>query len=1271
MDDAPETVGPYRILGILGHGGMGVVYRGERRDSGQLVAIKTVRVPRESLLSGIRREIHALARAAHPGIVRIVDEGLHDGLPWYAMELVQGVPLRRWASRADTPSTATLAEPDESAWWTWSLGSGEPGRGVRPGAVLERGEAAKAGSGRPTAWQAQPLQELLTLVRRLCSPLAFLHGEGLVHRDLKPENILIVDGRPEPGAGSERRARARSGSDRNRGHRQESSVAPRSESLLPTPDSRLPSSSAWPVLVDFGLAARFGGPVSREALELSGLVVGTAHYMAPEQVRGELVDARADLYSLGCILYELLTGRPPFLGRGPAQVLRQQVEAEPLPPSRLVEGLPAELEELVLRLLAKPRRQRPGHADDVATALARLGAESGSAEVEPRPRAYLYRPGLAGREAALQELDAALQRLDEGRGGLLLIGGESGAGKTRLLLELSLRAERRELRVLAGLAAEQGGQPLEALRRPLQALADRCREHGPETAERLLGRQGRLLAAYEPALAGLPGHEAWPQPAELPAAAARSRLYSALARTFSALAEQAPLLLLLDDLQWADDLTIGFLESLLRSGLAAEPLLIVGTYRTEEVGARQVSTLQSLIEGPEVIRVRLGRLDAAAIAGMVGDMLALSQVPRAFSAYLARQSEGNPFFVAEVLRAAVDGGLLWRDEQGRWQVAEPAEAEATEADFEALALPRSLQELVGRRLQDLSTPAIELLQAAAVLGRETGIEVPGRMLRRAEPELFEAAAELLRRQVIEESGPGELRFVHDTIRKVAYEAIGSQSRSRLHRAAAEALEVRSGRDAPLAALAHHWEQAAEPERAQACYLAAARQARERYAHAEAERLYRAYLRLVHSASDQSLAARRELAVEVLQLQGRNREALEELQAASEQAANNGDLGIQATLLRDLGLIHRVTGRFEEARTLYERALALDRQSGRREHEAKILSELAYLCAHRGPVDQAGPLYGQALALARRIGDRLVEIKILMNLSDLHVLQGRIEEASGLCEQALALAREAGHRPYEGTALMNLAVARAWQGRTQEAHALYEQALGVARESGYRQLECNTLINLAMLHFGQGRIDEARRLYEQALGAVREIGDRWQEGMMLGQLAGISLGEGRIDEARRLYEQALARAREMGDRRSEATLLASRARLERLSGQLGEAESDAVSAEAVFDELAAPSELSIALCERGHLLLAQGRSGRPLLEEARRVGGTIGRGPDIEAQRVLGRLERAQAAFEAGAPERLWRGECIEDLPEPLRPAGFRPPAPPAPGRGRGCGAPAS
>jgi serine/threonine protein kinase len=225
------------------------------------------------------------------------------------------------------------------------------------------------------------LVETLTLFRLLCAPLAYLHGEGTMHRDIKPSNVFV-------------------------------------------------RSDGTPVIMDFGLVGRFRDAQGRDVLADAESRAGTAVYMAPERVRGEPGDARSDLYSLGCTLYEALTGSLPVeAARPPGETDRSEDGKRWLRPSELVTGVPPALDMLVSRLLEADPRERIGHADDVAQALAAQGARDWPKQGLPRARSYLYQPRLIGREPAL---DAVLQGVSSSKkvGGLLLVGGESGVGKT-------------------------------------------------------------------------------------------------------------------------------------------------------------------------------------------------------------------------------------------------------------------------------------------------------------------------------------------------------------------------------------------------------------------------------------------------------------------------------------------------------------------------------------------------------------------------------------------------------------------------------------------------------------------------------------------------------------------------------------------------------------------------------------------------------------------------------------------------------------------------
>ncbi len=827
----PREIGGYEILGPLGRGGMGVVYRARDPVTGAGVAIKTVLWAGEGALAAIRREILALSAIRHPGVVAVLAEGVRDGRPWYAMELIEGESLRQrfarmWRSTSGDHSTMDARVSSVAAALAPPAGASAPASAPASASGGERGGRASGGEGggrspasagafahdattvggaggfdvtvsgsdvalgasgasgahgaggaarrRPHDTEPEPfllaaqapsslavpeaLRALLELVVAICEPLAHVHAAGVVHRDLTPDNIIV---RPD----------------------------------------------ATPVLVDFGLAASFrrGG---REALAVSGTVVGTTHYMAPEQIRGELVDARADLYSLGCILYEALTGRPPFLGASASGILSMHLYEAPLPPSVREPSVPLWLNSLVLGLLAKEPRARIGYAGDVAALVRRaLGAPPPADEAPP----YVYRPRLFGRGVEVERFLPILARLREGHGGVALVRGESGVGKTRLAVELATRASAEGVRVIVAECppvvgderAQSRAAPLAPLRPFLQAVADRCLDQGPAETARLLGERGRVLATYEPALARLPGIARARPPVALSVDGTRARLFQHLRETLQALAASGPVILLVDDVQWADELTLRFLLSLRRTLFAATPVLVLCTQRSEVAG----ELVDELAAQPTTEVIDLPRLDAAAIHAMVADMLALPDLPAALVTSLVEPSAGVPFHAGEYLRAAVEDGILARRPGAPWTLA---------GDRGREALPASLDELLRHRLDRLGPGGRTLAALAAVVGREFDGELLAELTGRPAAEVDDTLRDLVRRHIFEEAAGGKLRFGHDKIREVAYDGLGEDDRRRAHRDAARALEQRVASQPShdlYPVLAHHYSLADEPARA--------------------------------------------------------------------------------------------------------------------------------------------------------------------------------------------------------------------------------------------------------------------------------------------------------------------------------------------------------------------------------------------------------------------------------------------------------------------------
>jgi len=785
----PRHLGPYQVLSEMARGGSGIVLECRHERTGTIVAVKTARETGRLHRAFLRKEIAMLSRlglAHNDGVVAVLDNGLDGGLPWYAMEFIEGADaawLTRklwrdgWPDRLD----GAFLEPLEELETRLEV----PGR--QAASTNPTNVARPAPVSRPAA--AGHLDRVLELVGRVADILAFVHSEGIVHGDLTPRNVLL----------------------RRNGR---------------------------PVLVDFGTALHvFSDGVSREVAQVEGLLHGTPGYMAPEQIRGEPLDARCDLYALGCIFYELVTSQPVFRALDGVILRNQHLFGVIQPPSALVQGVSPELDALILGLLAKQPEQRIGYADEVSARVAMLRAEPPTSRPASRA-AHLYRPRLVGRQVPLQRLVSFLRDAENGHGGCVFISGESGIGKTRLLNELGSRALRQKMELVLGRCFDLSqtddgkagieGPAFQPFIPALQRVADTCHLAQGEVLRRRLAEVLPILAPYEPTLASVDAGVA--PPLELEPDLARARVLRALSEALKIFADERPLLVVLDDLQWADELTLAFLKSCQSGILLGSRVLIVGSTRAEH--ARPA--VEQLIAAEPERHLALTRLEREDVAAIIRDSVASDEVPPAWSEALQQHSEGNPFFVAEYLRAAAEQGAFTRDSTGAWV---PPRSFPGGGD-----LPVSLRRSIDQRMQGLSAGSREVLKLVSVLGREfdsdwlvaytgTGDVLDGDM----------ALEELCARRILEEPAPAHFRFVHDKIREACEAAISPELRADLHGRAArylEAVAARAPAAAPLdAVLGSHWAKAGQPGRAFDYLMKAARHAEGLHANSQAIQLY--------------------------------------------------------------------------------------------------------------------------------------------------------------------------------------------------------------------------------------------------------------------------------------------------------------------------------------------------------------------------------------------------------------------------------------------------
>lgn len=1022
-----RNIGPFRVHEVLGSGGMGVVYRATHQKTGEEVALKTLQVITRALLTGIRQEIHALTCLRHPGVVRIVSAGIADGLPWYAMELLKGQTLRahlsqgRYTDLTGTVGAVTRSKVDIEA----------PSQSKRP--VM---------SGPTGATSSEHLAISLRVIRQLCAPLAYIHGQGIVHCDLKPENIFIQDEEP--------------------------------------------------ILVDLGVSSQFMSEGGREPLSPEGHVAGSLSYMAPEQRFGELVDARADLYALGVILYESVTGRLPS----------SQPDIDSLLAS--VPDISPELLAIISKLLASRPADRFGYAEDVARALEQVSPTKLGGTTVPVTN-YVYRSDLVGRSEIVRNLDHAITNLvREKRGGALFLRGESGSGKTRLAVEATKFAARRRVTVVTCQCTtidvettpegrRPTGGPLEVLREVLVAAADRAQELGAEEVERLFGPRIRILAQYEPTVAALASDSTHPEPPPTPPQEARAQVIAAFGEVVLALADMVPLLLVIDDLQWIDELSLAALSWLLTAKPDDLPLLVLGAFRSEGL----IDELAELLDSDGASVIDVPRLDGRGVQEMVAGMLALQDPPRALVDFVIQNTEGNPFFVAEYLRTAISDGALERASTGQWRLnARFADEDTLQSEH---TQPRSLAALIDRRLRGLDDGSRSVVEWGGLLGREFDSDLISAGTSLDETELVETLRELRLRHILEEPSSGRLRFVHDKIREGAYERIPLDRRRALHKQAAFVLEDHHEGSADIApTLAHHFERADLYDCASHWYGRAATRAREAYANKEAISHYREALassrrfRAADSSATPSLPLSPdeqllEATGDLLAISGRQSDAKDTLFEAIEFLAPD-DCIARSRLYRKAGKAAETLHDHDEALRCYglaEQVLSDDSTKGGEWFSEWFEVQMAhtwvyYWLAH---LDELTKLIEKVRPVVERRAGPVERGHFFQSIMHMELRRDRYVASARTVEFAhasMAASIESGDANDICAARFALGFTLLFHGDFDGAEETLECAIVEAERLGDLPTQTRCLTYLMMTHRLRGNLDETKELADRVL-----------------------------------------------------------------------------------------------------------------------------------------------------------------------------------------------
>lgn len=938
------------------------------------------------------------------------------------------------------------------------------------------------------------------LIQQLAEGLAYIHTQGAVHRDLKPSNIMVL----------------------------------KTEEGIET------------TILDMGLAKlRHLHSVS---ITQTGTAIGTAEYMSPEQGKGLWVDHRSDLYSLGVILYEMLTGVPPFSGQNPISVIMKHIRESPPPIGEAHVEIPAQTQQIVLKLLAKEPVDRYQSAEELVQALNGV-VSSGFVLPDDEQRDVhrkVMRPQFIGRESEMKMLRTMLQDVQAGEQRVVLISGESGVGKTRLIEELLGDALIHDFLCLKGASQEEGGQIYGALIDAFQGMTN------------LMGRM--------------------PDPVETDKFSVMERWLQSLKR----LRQKQPIVLCLEDIQWLDELTLEFLQYVLRDPDPC-PFLLCLTCRWSNLEPlpKEIEKLIHSNEFAGALQIQLKNLPREEVGYLAASMLGEISIPRDALQSLFRETGGQPLFVVEAIRTLVNADVVRQNVSGDWQWGE----------FPETLLSNDFSEVLYRRIATLPAVQQRVLEYACVFLSDFPFELLATVWRGDELELLDVLDDLIAEGLLTACRKDEdrYRFSQELCRRAIYDRMQDVRRRLLHREIGNALEKTEHAEDLTEELADHFAAAEERDKAVKYMRRAGQKALETQAYRQARIRFEAVWDWTADNAFESPADAIDFLcdyADALCNCSQHNSALALLdEAQALLPADRKDL--KARILNREGGIHSLDRRGEIAEEYMLEALQLYQKLGDIDGEIQALVSLAYLC-------DVSERHKDAIAYMRReiekrsmLGDPQNEAFIQGREGQAALVGFRFETAKGYLETAVKTFRQLGFEHHRTWALNFLPRVYFYLNNFNLAEAVCHEVIGEWHKRGVVYWEAMNLLWLGELALERGDFAEALeyaetsverflqtprrdyiyRAYAIAATAAARTGDtevalEWAEkasegvqqtsGMYTGILPLVYCGigtaldkAGRIAEAEQAFEQAIECRRESkGDHWARALLMVGEIYLQR-------------------------------------------------------------------------------------------------------------------------------
>ncbi len=930
------------------------------------------------------------------------------------------------------------------------------------------------------------IKDVVEIAIQVCSALSQAHQKKIIHRDIKPENIMTtVEGTVK--------------------------------------------------VMDFGIA-KFMDTVT---LTREGEILGTVAYMSPQQAVGDEIDFRSDIFSLGSVLYELITGKLPFTGEQPIAIVYSLLNEEPLRISELRENVPIELEQIIFKALRKDPKERYQNISEMQKDIESFRDffegknEKGVLELIATENVFLkpreeLRSDLVGRKDEFEFLKERLTRMLLKQGNTVFVAGEAGIGKTRIVQDLAHFAQGKKVRYLLGRCILGEGslpyQPfIEIISKYLQ-LKEIKREKDLETfvSERLplLSSRMTILKVFLNI-----------SQVDESVLIRKEQLWDAITRLVENISQERPLLIHLDDIHWADEQTLQLLYYLARNSVNSR-ILIVCTYRPEDILEAEpehplVSVRREMGREGLYQEIELQRLKRNDIKQMVESVFPGFDFNHNLMSMLHQETEGNPFFVLEILKLLKTEGIV-EPENGKW---------ALRKEIEEISIPNKVYDVVVRRVSKLDQKEKEILEVAAVDGEVFQSNSISNCLNYGRIDVLKTLQHLEKNHHLIQARERKYKFDHSKIREILYENIIPELRIEYHHLLGDYyrknFEVKE-EYAPI--IAHHLYEGDEKEEALPYLIRAGDVSSRLFANQNALDYYQKaeeVLEMQPECNENQLANLYERKAGIFARLSKYKEGKVLANSSINLARKLGDRNLEGKFHRWLGDFHLRMAEHQDALQQFTEAIRIAKETEDKKIESMALADSGNVYYEKGDYDKALEYYHQALDLNAEVKDLRNEATWLGNTAIIYDIRGAYDSALEYYRKALDIAKKVGDKSGMARHMQNMAIVFINRGEFDAALNEFQQVLEIAQDIGDRRVEGIVLGNIGSVYCDKKDYDLSLRYYKRALEFAQKLGDKRFEGVWLGY-AGISyFHQKEYEKAAKSLEESLKIARETGHKGREA------------------------------------------------------------------------------------------------------------------------------------------